>query len=70
MASDTKYRTLLVHAIRLLRRLGPSLRNSRSKVLKHCNRAVPIDTRVCDGHALLEPARTLGRYLLVALVDI
>lgn len=60
----------LVHTIRLPRVLGPPLRNSRSKVLENSDGALPVDARIGDRDALLEPAGALGGDLLVALVDV
>lgn len=63
-ASTRSVRTI---SLRLVR---PALRNSGSEVLEYINCALPVDAGIGDGDALLEAAGTLGRDLLVALVDV
>jgi hypothetical protein len=48
----------------------PPLRNSRRKVLKHSDGALPVNASIGDGDALFEAAGALGWDLLVALVDV
>ena len=50
--------------------LLPALLDGRSEVLEDADCAFPVNASVSDGDTLLEGSRTLGRDLLVALVDV
>src|SRR5690349_629697 len=53
-----------IHAKKL-----PPLLNSRRQIFKHCFCVCPVDASVCNGDAILQPASTFGRNLLVACDD-
>src|SRR5579871_2674822 len=58
-----------VHAIRLISLSLSSLPHCIGKILQHLNSSIPVDTRVSNTNAFLQPTWSFRWYLLIAFID-
>lgn len=68
--TKSHHATPLVRAIRLARIQSTTRTNTVREIIQHLNGHLPVDASIGDTDTLEESGRSLGRHLLVTLVDI